>query len=209
MADLTYAELRSTIANRLNRDDLSSEIATVVQEVIEDYSKELFYPSETEDTTAVLLTTTNTRIYSLASITPRWQNIKEVHVFSGNWILLTKKLNDEMNEMDVNSPALSSLPSYWCIFGGSLRIFPCGPGYNLRLTLNKGPAAPVADADVTFWSTDAQTLIIAAACERLANEYLKDPERTALHRGLRQTQEIAMNSKTIRLMGGMRFKGYL
>lgn len=206
MADLTYLELIAQVTGDLNRDDLDAVAREKIQDRIEYYFKEYFYSAEVVDDT--ITTGPGTRYYPIPG-PPRWAAVNRVRVFSGNWIDLDKKSNAEIDEMDVLTSALQSLPSFWCGFGGQVRIWPCGGGYPLELILDRGPVAPVNDSDITFWSTDAQTLIKAAACEMICNLTLNDPTRAMKFEKTRISEESALNSKSIKAKGGLKFKPYL
>lgn len=205
MADLTYAQLIARVTENLNRDDLDTVARTFIQERIEHYGKEYFYSAENLDNS--ITTSAGTRYYALPS---RWAAVNAVRALVGSqWVDLEKVSNDELDEIDVLNAPLQSQPAFWCLFSGQLRVFPCGPNYNLELTMDRSPAPPVADADVTFWSTDAQLLIISSSCEAICNDYLNDPVRADKHKSRRIDAENSLNSKSIKAKGGIRFQPYL
>jgi len=202
MSDLTYLDLQNEVAARLVRTDLTNEIRTQIQERCLHYGKEFFYSSEIVDTS--ITTIGGQRYYDLPV---RWADVRFVQVKSGVWIPMERKDHLLINSADNLTNALQSLPSVWATFGGQLRIWPCGPGYPLQIVMNTSPAAPVSDADVTFWSTDAQTLIIAATAEEICRQVIADPIREEKYKFVREVEERSLASKSIREMGGVKFKG--
>jgi hypothetical protein len=202
--DLTYGQLKSEVARRLIRTDLTTDIASHVQERIEYYGKEFFYSSEYDDTS--IITSPGTRYYALPV---RWADVRYIQLLNGVWIPMKRKDVIAIEMEDSLEPPLQSIPTDWCLQGGMLRVWPCGGPYKLSLTMNRTPAPPVNDADVTFWSTDAQSLIISAACEKICQLLVNNPVREAEFRNERIDQERSLGSKSIREMGGVKIKGYL
>jgi len=204
MSDLTYFDLQGQVATRLVRTDLDVEIRQAIQERILHYSKEFFYSAEEVNTS--ITTVGGQRYYPLPI---RWADVRSVQVLSGVWVPMTRRPHLEINSSDNLANALQTLPSVWCLHGGQLRLWPCGPNYLLQLNMFTSPAAPVDNADVTFWSTDAQTLIIASTCEEICRQLINDPVREEKFKLVRQDEERSLGSKTIREMGGLRFTGRL
>lgn len=204
MSDLTYLELINEIANRLDRDDQNSNIRKIINDRIEHYGKNFFYSSEIVDESIV--TTAGTRFYALPL---RWAAVTNVQCFNGVWIPMHKRMHDVINGEDNLQNALQSLPFHWCLFGGQLRIWPCGAGYRLQLTMNQTPAAPVDDSDITFWSTDAQSLMINATAELICKFHIHDPVRAQDYKDLRIVDERELGSKSIRASGGVKFQPWL
>jgi len=135
--------------------------------------------------------------------------VRFVQVLNGVWVPMQRKDHLTINGADNLVNALQTLPSVWCLHGGQLRIWPCGPNYILQLTMNISPAPPAADGDITFWSTDAQTLIIASTCEEICRQVINDPVREDKFKNVRIDEERSVGSKSIREAGGVRFKGRL
>ncbi len=204
MADLTFVQLLAQITGRLNRDDLATVARDHFADRVNYYTKEFFYSAEVVDES--ITTTAGTRYYALPL---RWAQVVDLRVKNGVWIPMDRKSNVEMNDSDVLVNALQALPNIWCIFGGQLRIWPCGANYNLQVTMDQAPAAPVADGDITFWSTDAQTLMIEATIESICDNYLNDPVRAGKARTKKMEEEASLHSKSIRAKGGINFVGYL
>lgn len=204
MSDLTYLGLINQVTGRLKRDDLDTVAREAIQDRIEHYGKEFFYSAEFVDTS--ITTVAGTRLYDLPA---RWASVVRVQVLNGVWVPVHRLPHTVINAEDNLPSPLPGLPFHWCLFGGQIRIWPCGGGYNLQLTMNRSPAAPVADGDVTFWSTDAQSLIINAACELICQEHINDPVRAAQYKPRRIDDEHSLNSKSIREMGGIQIRGRL
>lgn len=204
MSDLTYVQLVNQVTGRLKRDDLDTIAREAIQDRIEYYGKEFFYSSEIVDTS--ITTVAGTRLYNLPA---RWEQVNRVQVLNGVWVPVHRMPHTVINAEDNLATPLPGLPFHWCLYGGQIRIWPCGGGYNLQLSMNQSPAAPVNDSDVTFWSTDAQSLIINASCELICQEHINDPVRAGSYKTRRIDDENSLNSKTIRAMGGIQVRGRL
>src|SRR5437870_3787114 len=168
MGDLTYAQLIGQVTNRLNRDDIDDPTAspaiTIARDFIQDrinyYAKEYFYSAQVINRSD-LATTAGTNTYTLPA---GWQEIDKVRVLQGTggvgiWLPMTKKDIGEILDVDVVEPPIRSFPSWYAIYNMQLRLYPTPSftGWLIELTGDKHPSAPIANGDINFWTTDAQT----------------------------------------------------
>lgn len=205
MAVLTYAQVKSAIADRLNRDDLTTVIADFAADRIEYYQKECFYAGRVLN--GSISTVVGTKNYSFPT---GWEQVVTIRILNGStWIELIQKSYDELQEMDSLQPSVQSLPAYWAPFADQFYVFPAPNAiYSLELTMDLPPNPP-ADAASNFWTGDAQTLVIEGTCAEICATYLNDPVREARHRPLEERELISLSSKTIRARGGIRTRPYL
>lgn len=218
--DLTYLELRQRIASRLNRSNLDTNpltSASVVHQFVLDrvnhYNREFFYNAQFIDTSKS--TVAGEQWVNLPS---GWQDVKTVRLLQGgaNWIPVTRRDHQAVNHMHSVTPVITSLPSVFALHqnptGGAmaLRFFPAPDVvYPIEILMDLPPAAPTTDAEVSFWTTDAQTLLINAVCEQICRERINRPLKAAEHQKSKEEAEASLGSKSIRISGGIRTRPYL
>lgn len=222
MADLTFQQIIDQVANRLNRDDLepNPQGFFVIQDFLNDrwnyYAKEFFYNAQFQDQS--IFTVQGLKWYDLPT---GWEDINFVRInLGGVWLPLTRFAHyDDVLIVDAIEPPIQSLPSRWTTYQNplpghegkmALRLFPTPfSRLQLELTFDGPPRAPVNPTDSNFWTQDAQTLSIESAAEAICKLYLNDPVRAEEHKKAKEDEETALGSKTIRIRGGIRVKGYL
>jgi hypothetical protein len=219
--DLTYLQLRQRIVGELNRDDLDTEPltdASVVHQFVKDrvnhYSKEFFYNAQFVDTSK------STTIGSAwVDLPGGWQDVNFVRLLQGSiWLPIgsgTQVPYQEVLESDNLSPSQPGMPDMFALYqnpstGNMAMRFYCVPDavYQLELTMDKPPDAPVTDAEVSFWTTDAQTLISESVCEELCKRRINRPLKAEQHRVSKEEAEASMTSKSIRNRGGIQVKSW-
>lgn len=219
VTDLTYAQIRARIASELNRDDLdtvplddTSEIHKFFKERVLYYSREFFYNAQFIDTSK------STAIGDpWVNLPDGWQQVNFVKLLLGSsWIPVGNghpvPYTDIAARSDT-SPLIRALPTRYAIYqnptGGNMALrFHNVPDavYSLELTMDKPPAAPTADADSSFWTNDAQALMISSTCEELCKRLINRPMKADEHRKVREAEEISLDSKSIRIAGGIRVR---
>lgn len=210
MAALTYSELIGQIASRLNRSDLDPDPAGVfvirntVVDRIDYYKKECFYDGLVNDDS--ITTVAGTRYYDWPD---GWEEVEQIQILNGVWLTLTKKTHEYLNGIDVNETPIQSLPIYWAPFGNQFRLFPTpGTTYSVKITMNVPNSAP-ADNASNFWTGDAKSLVINGAAAEISSAYLHDPIKESIYRPLEQRELLAMQTKTMRIRGGIQIQGHL
>ena len=216
VTDLTYAQIRARIAGELNRDDLDTvplSDSSVIHQFFLDrvlyYSKEFFYSAQFVDTSKSTVAGN-----PWVDLPDGWQQVNFVKLLLGStWL----PVGDgrpvpyvTIAALDTVSPSVRAIPSMYALYqnptGGKMALrFYATPDavYQLDLTMDKPPAAPSADSDVSFWTTDAQTLMIAAVCEEICRRRINRPMKAEQHANVREAQELSLNSKSIRIAGGL------
>lgn len=218
--DLTYSELRQNIAGRLNRDDLdtipltsTSVIHQFVKDRVNHYNREFFYNAQFIDTSKS--TVAGEQWVNLPS---GWQDVKGVRLLQGgaNWIPVTRSLHEAVNHMHSVTPVIRSLPANFAIHPNptglamALRFFPAPDVvYPIELLMDKPPDAPTTDAEVSFWTCDAQTLLIEAVCEEICRKRINRPLKAAEHQRGKEEAEASLTSKSIRIAGGIQVRPWI
>ena len=212
--DLTYLQLRQRIVGNLNRDDLdtnplsdSSVVHQFVKDRVNYYAKEFFYSAQFIDTSKS--TVIGDPWVNLPS---GWQSVKTLRLLQSAavWLELFRMDYDLLLEMDTVNPSVRSLPSLYALHQNptglvmAARLY-CVPDlvYPLEFTMDKAPAAPTIDAEVSFWTTDAQSLIIESVCEEICRNKVNRPMKADQHKGNKEREELSLNSKSIRISGGI------
>lgn len=222
VTDLTYLQLRQRITSELNRDDLDtvplsddSIVHQFVKDRINHYKKEFFYNSQFVDTSK------STAIGEpFVDLPDGWQQVNFVRYREGSmWLAVgTGKPipYQELLENDNLIPSLQSSPNMFALYqnptGGkmAMRFYPVPSAvYQLELTMDKPPDAPNSDDAVSFWTTDAQTLIIESVCEAICRRRINRPQKAGEHEAAKIEAEAALTSKSIRLNGGIQVKSWM
>lgn len=170
---MTWAELQSAIAFRLNRTDLPADfILEMLLERADFYGPQIFEPAEV--TNYDIVTQPGQFFYRLPNGT---QAVNYVRVlYNGIWIPVTiAKHYDDILASDPLQPPFTSLPVSLCrVYGNQLRLFPTpNQQYPVELTMMQTIAAPTDENDSTnFWVTDGRMLLINATCAEICAEYL-------------------------------------
>ena len=214
MANDDYAYLISEVASRLNRDDLDDPTATPVittarkfiQAQILYFQREVFYASHFTD--ASKSTTIGSPWVDLLT---GWNDVSMVRIKQSGtqWIPLTGPVDyNKLVQKETQVTPPQSLPTEWARYNNpstlapAIRLYPT-PNlvYPLEFTMDKPPAAPVADGDSNFWTTDAAELIIEAAIETLCKRKINNPVRGETAREAKYQELRSLFSKTLRSMG--------
>jgi len=221
VTDLTYLQLRQRIVDQLNRDDLDTQPlsdSSIVHQFVKDrvlhYSRTLFYSSQFTDTTKS--TTAGEPFVDLPS---GWQSINFLRfLYNGLWLPLGNgkpSSYENILSVDVLNPPLQSVPSQYALYQNpstgnmAARIYPVpNATYQLEFTMDKPPAAPSSDSEVSFWTTEAQILIIESVCEHICRRKINRPMKADQHAQNVEIEENEITSKTIRISGGLYTKPY-
>ena len=219
---MTLADLKQSIATRLNRPDLLTPIAPSTQAVIPTFindrilylQKKLYSPSEQLDYSIVCIP--GQGIYSLQSpIYPALNNVQTIFyvrlLYGSVWRPLQRvDWYTDILDSDVLQPAFVSLPSYFSTFGQTLRLYPQPDNaYPLEICGNIAPPAPVKDTDSNFWTDQAQTAVIEAVCCDICRLVLNDDARASQHEFASQREQHELLAYTQRLRGPARVRMWI
>lgn len=211
MAVITYDQLVSQIASRLNRDDLDPDPrgVTVIRDTCVDrvdyYKKECFYSGQVIDDSITMVVGEPRYDYPAG-----WEELENVQILvGGNWIDLVKVTHEYIDALDVNQVPIQSIPTYWAPFNEQFRVFPApSDTYSVQLIMNIPPSLPAAGAS-NFWTGDAKSLVINGVCVEICDAYLHNPILAEKFKPFEQRELIAMQAKTIKARGGIQIKPYL
>lgn len=215
LSPVTYNELQQRIATRLNRPDLLLPVAPALTAVIPDlvqdrilyYQKALYAPSEVLDYS--ITTIPSQSIYFLST---GMQALFRVRLLLVNiWIPLTRvDFYSDILMADVLSPPFITLPSYWATYGQTIRLYPTpNLPYPIEIMGNASPPAPVNPNDDDFWTEEAATLIIEAACADICRLVLNDEERANRHQLAVGREQHSLLEWSQRLRGPTQIRPWL
>lgn len=171
----TLAQMRTNIANYLNRSDLSAEINLAINRAIEHYEKESFWFQETNGS---FTTIANQQSYGTADGIP--STIKEIDLVkitlsSTNKPELIRWPFEKLQKIDVG--AHTGQPYNYAWYQNKIWLYPTpNTAWSITVYYQKNYASLTVDADSNDWTTDAEDLIEARALWWIYKRILKDRE---------------------------------
>jgi len=169
-----FGELKTRIANKLNRADLTSQIAAAINSTIE-----YFQPTHTwfnDATAAITLTAGNPLVPNIPSdfLYQLEDDALVIQFAQQNYILIKKS----PVEFDCYNEQGSGIPFIYTNKNGNLYVyFLPDQAYTLNLYYVKSYPSLVADADSNDWTVNAPRLIEDKTIEDINRYQLKDFER--------------------------------
>ncbi len=175
----TLAQMRSKIADDLNRSDLSTQIDRAINRAITHYESEMFWFQET---TGTFSTIANQQSYGTADSLP--SDIKEINdpvkiTITSTFLPDLKRISfAELLQKDIG--AFASQPDEWAWYQAKMWFYPRPNAvWTVTLRYQKSYTALSADADTNDWTTYAEDLIEAHACWDLYAHLLQDDKQAS------------------------------
>jgi hypothetical protein len=166
----TYEGMRSTIADLLNRSDLTTTIQTAIQRAIKYYERKPFYFNESS-TAASLATSSSQSSYNLPD--DFVEDIALIMTNNGHRYQLRKQPHQWIEAIDASDTY--GLPSYYSIFNEQIHYYPIpNQSHTVSLSYIKRPATLSASADSNAWTTQAEDLIEARAMWWVASRKMRN-----------------------------------
>lgn len=204
----TLATMKAEIADDLDRDDLTSQIATAISRAIKHFRDEQFWFCETRNLT--ITTVADTTAYTTFDAGSDVSDVADVmlirDVFSNEDGQLSKLrwITIEAWELMNDNSASTGEPYYWTLSEDTLRVYPVpdDDGYTLRLHAFVRRAEPAADDEAgNVWMTHAYELVRSEAKRRLAVNVLRDIELAQLMERERAREYSDLVSESNRRIG--------
>ena len=155
-----FGTMTNRIANEIRRTDLTTEIATEVQDAIKFYEAERFWFSESRTNT--FNTVASQEFYSSAdlAVMPIVVHIDEaVITISGNRYPLNRRDWDYMEHIAMN-PVTLGQPQDYCYYAEQIRLYPIPQdAYPIRLSGIFQLGTLSTSADTNAWMVEGQQLI--------------------------------------------------
>jgi len=144
MSLTTYAELQTTIADFLNRDDLTSAIPTFITLAEADMSRNLRHWRQEKRSTAEIDT-------QYSAIPADFMEAIRFHITSGDTAPLNLISQDQMLDRRYRNADTSGQPHYYAITAGEIEVYPTPDGtYDAELYyFSRIPA--LSDSNTSNW----------------------------------------------------------
>jgi len=191
MSDL--GTLRSRIADDIARSDLTSQIATAINNAIRHYERERFWFNEA---TASLVTVASTQTVALPSDFMAADNVRVT--VNGSTYDLFPRTKAYIDALTVTA-SHTGQPSDWTIYAQNLWLWPVPDAvYTLTMTYQKSLGALSSSSDTNAWMVEAEGLIRNRAESEIYSSVIRDQEMAALTRGWEMDELRSLQSQTSR-----------
>lgn len=174
----TLSQMRSRIADDLDRSDLSTQIDKAINRAIEFYESERFWFSEKVSTFS---TVANQKNYSSSDGIPTdMAEVDYVEVtVSGKEYKLTPKTYDYIKEL-ISSDSTGE-PSDYCYYQENFYFYPIPNAVRtISVSYQQKYSELSLDADSNDFTTEAEDLIEARARAWIYARVIKDPEQASI-----------------------------
>ncbi len=185
----TLATMATTIAGELVRSDLTTEIKTEIGNVIRHLNTEPFAFTELRD--GELATVADQSFYgtvdfSSASgpqtglVSTSVQDIVDI-----DWMKVAQsgqrwqvdKISYRQFEELREGVSTSTVPSYYCVYGGQIGLWPTPSAvYTVEISARVKAAVPTGDSDTSVWFERAGELVREMTAERILRKHIRDNE---------------------------------
>ena len=170
MAITTYAELKSSIANWLNRDDLTSVIPDFISLTEAGINRDLRHYKMINRVDATL----DSRYVQMPA---DWLETVRFGITSGTTYRLELISRDDMLEYRQNTSDIAGIPKFYANIGDTIEVFPT-PAAEYQMQLQYYAKTPaLSDSNTTNWLlTDAPDIYLYGSLIQAA-PYLNDDAR--------------------------------
>lgn len=189
--------MRSTIADDLDRTDMTTQINLAIGRAIQHYESEGFWFKETTGTFACVA---SQKAYTTSSIPSDIAEIDYMEVrVSGNDYPITQISYEEIESIDFSGQ--TGIPSRYAYYKQSLYLYPIpNSTYTVTISYKKEYTALSADSDTNDWTTEAEDLIEARALWWIYARILKDTEQANSYKGIEIDNLNNLRIKTGKLL---------
>ena len=201
MSITTYAQLKSSIADWLNRDDLTAVIPSFISLAEAEVSRDLRHWLQEKRVTTSL----NEEFEYLPD---DWLETISLRLNRGDELSIISQ--SEMAEYKEGTADVSGTPKYYCISAGQMEFYPVPDvSYDVTLTYHARIPAMVNDTDTNWLLTNQPDIMLYASLKHAA-PYLDDDRRLGVWKQLydQAIQRLEVNSDLAKHSGPlvMRFK---
>lgn len=172
MAVTIYKDLKQAVINDLRRDDLTDAVIDTIESCIRRYQRDFTYATPVTETMTLVV---GQALYPVPGdlVSIQWIRLNNANV----WQFMDEVEYKLMLLMDVNIPAVVSIPTLWAKYDAMFRVFqaPDKP-YQIELTGNGKVPIPADDNTSNFWTTQASDMIRFAAEAQLYLTLIKDSD---------------------------------
>lgn len=188
----TLSALKATIADDLNRSDLTSQIASAITDSIWHYKNTRFYWNETRGSTFATVAAQSRYTSSDDADIPLWFDIDKVFVNDGTREIELEQYDPvQMEYLLGQASPTQGVPYAYAYYDRSFWLYPVpDDAYTVRPLGAIEKAAPATDGEANnVWMVEAYELLRCHAKALLAVHVLKDPDMLTVMRGPRPDME--------------------
>lgn len=169
----TLAQMKTRIAEELQRSDLSARIASVITDAIEEYQGRRFAFNQAR---ATFSTVASQEYYDTTIIPTDIAQIDSMRVTANGRTTPVVESPFSLLERLSDGTSTRGEPSRWCWYGQQIRLYPIPDAiYTVSIAYLQRIDAP-ADNASNAWTNEANELIRACVCAKLCRKDLRDPE---------------------------------
>lgn len=186
-----FGTIKSRIADDIARADLTTQIATAVQNAIDYYDRERFWFNEAIATASTVASTQNLDVPTdfIAADTLRV-------TINSSKLDLTRRTKAYIDAITVTA-SHTGQPSDYAVYNQDLWLWPIPAAvYTLTLTYHKSLAALSGASDTNAWMTEGEQLIRNRAEWELYAYVVRDPDMAALCKAAEMEALQSLKSET-------------
>lgn len=175
----TLTLLKSTIADDIDRTDLTSQIAAAINSAIAFYATKRFYFNETRSSTFVTVAAQSRYTSSDDTDIPKFVSLDRMFLIdTGSLVYELEQIDPLEMELLLDSGASSSRPNCFSWYERTFAFHPIPDGiYTIRpLGIIQKDAPATDDEENNIWMTDGFELIRSAAKRYLTMHVINDPD---------------------------------
>lgn len=194
----TFSQMRSKIADDLNRSDLTTQINRAINRAINHYKKQRFWFNESTDTFSTVV---DQESYGSADgVATDIVEIDEAKITISSSVkpTLTKQTFQYIQEMNYGN--FSSQPTDYAIFQNKIWLYPIpNQVWTITLYYQKSYSDLSADADENDFTTYAEDLIEARATWWLYKTVIRDKDAADDYKQVELDALTSLQAHTIKL----------
>lgn len=197
----TFAQMRSVIADDLDRSDMTTQINRAINRAISYYQKERFWFNETTGTFSTIASQSS---YGSSDGIPT--DIAEI-----DYMEVTNATNDKpeirlAESVDeimklIGAGGTSSYPEQYVYYQEKFYFYPIPTAVKtITVYYQQKYAELSSDSDTNDWTTYAEDLIEARACWWIYTRILKDAEQASMYKAIELDALDSLQAQTGKLL---------
>lgn len=189
MAITTYAELKSAVADFLNRDDLTNTIDTFIDMAEAQLNRDVRHWRMEQRSTAEITD-------QYLTLPTDWLETIRITMQDTVPYVLNLSSRDQIEEYRLRGANVSGKPVYYSHIAGEIELYPTPDAtYNIELLYTQKIQA-LSDSNTSNWLlAQAPDLYLYAVLLETAI-YLRDDDRIAAYAGMYQSKLAALNAES-------------
>lgn len=195
------SQVRSRIADDINRSDLGTQIDVAINRAIEHYEKDYFW---FKDKTATFSTVASQEVYTSADSGYPTDlseiDYVEVSISSNYQYEVVPTDFKDIQHKNPGSTTLTGYPTNYALYNENMYLYPTPNGaYGITVYYQQKYTALSNDTDTNDWTTDAEDLIEARATWWILSRVIKDYQGAQVAKAEEMDALAALQAKTRKL----------